>query len=159
MLLPIHSMLSELSVFTNLLQQHGVHEALKYLNSRTPHRYTGLFRFDGDTLRNEVLFDRYDISVRQGEDVPMAVTYCALVERTGAAVEILNAETDPRAQAVETPVLSYCGVLIRNAQGQPYGSLCHYDMQRCQQRATDLPLLEIAAELLYQYLHGSKIKA
>ena len=30
----------------------GVHAALRYLNSRTPHRFTGVYRYDGDVLRN-----------------------------------------------------------------------------------------------------------
>ena len=41
----------EIEAFTACLQQ-GPHQGLEYLNSRTPHRYTGVFRFDGDMLRN-----------------------------------------------------------------------------------------------------------
>lgn len=150
-------MLPEIAVFTAFLQQQGVHPALEYLNHRTPHRYTGLFRFDGDILRNEVLFDRNQPSVRQGADVPMALTYCALVGKQEASLNILDAATDLQAQGVDTPVISYCGVLIRDEQGQAYGTLCHYDMQRCQERTTDLPLLEAAAGLLYQHLHPSRL--
>jgi hypothetical protein len=146
-------MLLEIGVFTDLLAQQGVHVALGYLNHRTPHRYTGLFRFDGDMLRNEVLFDRNQPGVRQGGDVPMALTYCALVGKQEAPLNILDAATDAQAQGVDTPVISYCGVLIRDDHGQAYGTLCHYDMQRCQERTTDLPLLEAAAQLLYQHLH------
>lgn len=148
-------MLPEIGVFTDLLQQHGVHAALEYLNRRTPHRYTGLFRFDGNMLRNEVLFDRNQPSVSQGLDVPLAVTYCSLVGQQEAPLNILDAAIDPRAQGVETSVISYCGVLIRDDQGRAYGTLCHYDLQRCQERTTDLPLLEAAAQLLYHQLHPS----
>jgi hypothetical protein len=147
---------NELSEFTTLVQQHGVHAALVYLNRRTPHRYTGLFRFDGTVLRNEVLVDGNQPLVRQGDDTPMAATFCSLVGRQQAPLEILDAATDPQfGGLVETPVVSYCGVLIRDAQGQPYGTLCHYDMQRCQERTTDQPLLTAAAALLYQQLHPS----
>jgi len=145
-------MLTEIDTFTEHLQQ-GVYAALEYLNHRTPHRYTGLFRFDENTLHSEVLFDRNQPSVRQGLDVPMAQTYCSLVGRQQAPVNILDAATDPQAQDVDTAVVSYCGVLIRDAQGRPYGTLCHYDMQRCQERTTDLPLLQAAAQLFYQHLH------
>jgi hypothetical protein len=148
-------MLSEIGVFTDLLQQKGAYEALEYLNHRTPHRYTGLFRFEGDLLRNELLFDRNQPRVRRGMDVPLAVTYCALVGRQEAPLNILDATIDPQAQGVDTSVISYCGVLIRDEQGQAYGTLCHYDRQRCQERTTDLPLLEAAAQLLYHHLHPS----
>lgn len=146
-------MLPEITEFKTQLQQRGVHAALEYLNRRTPHRYTGLFRFDGDTLRNEVLLDRLQPSVSQGLDVPMAATYCSLVGRQQAPMTILDAATDAQAQGVVTPVMSYCGVPVRDDQGRAYGTLCHYDMQRCQERTTDLPLLQAAAQLLYQHLH------
>jgi hypothetical protein len=144
----------EINAFTALLHQ-GTHPALEYLNSRTPHRYTGVFRFEGDLLYNEVLFDRYQPAIRQGEAVPLAMTYCALVGRQEAPVQLLDASTDPLAAGVETAVISYCGVLIRDGQGRAYGTLCHYDLQRCQERTTDLPLLQAAAQLLYQKLHPS----
>jgi hypothetical protein len=145
---------SAIDEFAALLAQHGVPAALKYLNGRTPHRYTGIFRFDGDTLRSEALFDRFDPSVAKGDDVPMLVTYCSLVGRQEAPLEINDAATDERYRgAVDTPVVSYCGVLIRDATGRAFGTLCHYDLQRCQERTSDLPLLEAAGALLYQQLH------
>jgi hypothetical protein len=49
-------------------------------------------------------------------------------------------------------------VLIRDAEGKAFGTLCHYDMQRCQERTTDLPLLEEAAGLLYKQLHSGRSK-
>jgi GAF domain-containing protein len=146
-------MQTELDTFSTLLHQQGVPAALAYLNGRTPHRYTGLFRFDGDVLRNEALFDRSRPGVQSGDDAPMAQTFCALVGREEQPVEILDASMDPRARDVDTTVLSYCGVLIRDDEGQPFGTLCHYDTQRGQQRTSDQPLLEAAAAHLYQYLH------
>jgi hypothetical protein len=118
------------------------------LNDRTPHRYTGVFRFDGNTLRNEALFDRFRPALERGEDVPMAATYCSLVGREQAPLEIVDAARDPCAQEIQTPVISYCGVLIRDEEGNPFGTLCHYDMQRCQERTADIPLLEAAGGLL-----------
>ncbi|SMB84890.1 GAF domain protein [Hymenobacter roseosalivarius DSM 11622] len=152
---PDSSVLHDIGEFTSVLQQHGIHTALQYLNSRTPHRYTGVFRFDGDQLRNEALYDRRDpANVQQGPAAPMEATYCALVGRQQAPLEITDATTDPRVKGVvDTPVVSYCGVLIRDSEGKAFGTLCHYDMQRCQERTTDLPLLEAAADLLYNQLY------
>ena len=151
-------MQAEIAGFATVLQQQGVHAALGYLNQRTPHRYTGVYRFDGDMLRSEVLFDRNMPEVRQGADAPMAATYCSLVGRHEAPVQILDATVDPQALGIETPVISYCGSLIRDGQGKAYGTLCHYDLQRCQERTTDQPLLEAAAQLLYQQLHPGEAK-
>lgn len=148
-----NAMQAEIDEFTAILTQQGVPAALRYLNSRTPHRYTGIFRFDGDTLRNEALFDQFDPGVTRGQDTPIHETYCSLVGGQAAPLEILDATTDGRViGVVETPVVSYCGVLIRDAAGKAFGTLCHYDMHRCQVRSTDLPLLNAAGALLYQQL-------
>ncbi|GAA4054261.1 hypothetical protein GCM10022409_46640 [Hymenobacter glaciei] len=147
------TMQAEIAEFTVLLDQQGVHAALGYLNHRTAHRYTGVYRFDGDMLRSEVLFDRNLDDVRLGADAPMAATYCSLVGRHEAPVQILDAAVDPQALGIETPVISYCGALMRDGQGKAFGTLCHYDLQRCQERTTDQPLLNAAAQLLYQHLH------
>ncbi|OWP65081.1 hypothetical protein CDA63_01625 [Hymenobacter amundsenii] len=146
-------MAAEIAEFTALLHQQGVHEALGYLNRRTPHRYTGIYRFDEDMLRSEVLFDRKMADVRQGNDAPMAATYCSLVGRTEAPIEILDATLDLQALGIETPVISYCGTLMRDGQGRPFGTLCHYDLQRCQERTSDQPLLAAAAQLLYERMY------
>ena len=149
---------AETAEFAILLQQQGVHAALGYLNHRTPHRYTGVFRFDGEMLRSEALFDRNRPDVRTGADAPLAETYCSLVGRSEAPVQVLDAAVDPQALGIETPVISYCGALIRDGQGKAFGTLCHYDLQRCQERTTDQPLLEAAAQLLYKRLYPDGAK-
>ncbi|RPD44149.1 hypothetical protein DNI29_22395 [Hymenobacter sediminis] len=133
--------------------QQGLPTALHYLNARTPHRYTGLWRFEGNMLRNVALYDRADPTRQRGEDAPLSATYCALVGRQQAPLAIHDATTDARAQGVPTPVVSYCGVLVQDAQGRPFGTLCHYDLDRCQPRLSDVPLLEAAAALFYEHLH------
>ncbi len=141
------------------MQRQGVHAALKYLNSRTPHRYTGIFRFDGDVLHNELLFDRYDSELLKGGATPMEATYCSLVGRQEAPLEITDSAVDDRVKGViDTSVVSYCGVLIQDEAGKPFGTLCHYDMQRCEERTTDLPLLQAAAAMFYQKLQTGKTK-
>ncbi|QIL76689.1 GAF domain-containing protein [Hymenobacter sp. HDW8] len=152
--------LPDIEQFSSLLQQHGIHTALQYLNSRTPHRYTGVFRFEGDELRNEALYDRRDpVNVVHGPNAPLEASYCVLLTRQQTPLEITDAATDPRLNHLTNkPVLSYCGVLIRDNEGKPFGSLCHFDMQRCQERTTDLPLMEAAADLLYSHLHPSPAK-
>ncbi|WP_324680416.1 hypothetical protein [Hymenobacter sp. GOD-10R] len=146
------SALPDLPTFRQVLQQHGVHAALGYLNRGTTHRYTGVFRFDGQHSRNLMLFDRYDARVRQGKDVPLVEAFCSLVGSQRESLQILDALTDSRAQQVNTLVVSYCGVVIYDADGQLYGTLCHYDLDLCQQIPLNLQLLEVAAPLLYAAL-------
>lgn len=144
-------LLPEVGAFASLLTQQGVPAALAYLNRRTPHRYTGLFRFDGDVLHTQVLFDCNHLARQPEQEVRLATAYCALVGRQQAGLNIPGAPADPPAAGVATPPIFYQSVLIHDAQGRACGTLCHYDLQRCQQRTTDHPLLEAAASLLHAH--------
>lgn len=150
-------MTEALELFRQSLQQGGLEAALKYLNSRTPHRFTGIYRYDGEMLRNERLYDRADPEQFQGDDVSMQDAYCALVGQQGESLTFIDVNQDGRITVKSgSPVIAYCGVLIRDAAGQPFGSLCHFDIQPCQARLSDVPLLEAAAPLVYQALRQSQ---
>jgi len=148
--------LPDLPTLRHVLHQHGVHAALGYLNRGTTHRYTGVFRFDGQHSRNLALFDRYDVRVRQGKDVPLIEAFCSLVGSQRESLQILDAFADPRAQQVNTLVVSYCGVVIYDTQGHLYGTLCDYDFDLCQQIPRNLQLLEGAAPFLYLALESAE---
>ncbi|HYF43383.1 MAG TPA: GAF domain-containing protein [Ramlibacter sp.] len=138
----------------------GVHAALRFLNSRTPHRFTGVYRYDGDMLRNMALFDRFEPDHQRGIDIPMANAYCANVGRTREPLEFANARLDGRFPYLEgSPVVCYSGVLISTPQGEPYGTLCHYDVRPCDPRTSDIPLLKAAAPLIYEALEGQALSA
>lgn len=138
--------------FTEILTAQGVPEALRYLNSRTPHRFTGLYRFDGDTLRNVHLVDVYDRGTVKGDDPPMAETYCSIVGRTEKPFAVDDTRADARlaGHPARESVISYCGVLVRDAAGRPFGTLCHFDLQPCDVPTNEIPLMERASPLLFQ---------
>jgi hypothetical protein len=139
-----------LNEFAGLLQSRGLHAALDMLNSRTPHRYTGVYRYDGDMLRNVLLFDRWDEAVRGGPDAPMAQTFCAIVPGAGATLEVVDGRADERFPWMhENPVVSYCGALIRDRLGQVFGTVCHFDLRPCEAGSSQLPLLLACTDLIY----------
>ena len=138
--------------FENSLTNIGLHSALKYLNSRTPHRFTGIYKYDDPTLRNLVLYDSYHPELLKGDDAPMIATYCSLV-KSEEVLEINNSLEDKRVNGIIiTPVISYCGVLIKDNEGNPFGTVCHFDMKRCQERFSDFKLMEEAAKLIFNKL-------
>jgi len=148
----------EIQEFKNILESSGVHSALHFLNKRTPHRFTGIYRYDQETLRNLALYDVYNPELEKGEDAPMQFTYCSLLKNY-ETLEINNAAEDIRVKdKIITPVISYFGVLMRDLHGAPIGSLCHFDMQPCDERLTDFPLLESAAKILSQYFYAQELK-
>ena len=142
---------AEARVFASTLASRGLHAALAYLNSRTPHRCTAIYRYDGPTMASVMLYDRMEPAATRGIDVAVADAYCAQVAQRGQPFEFrdttLLARGDRRAR---NPVVCYCGVLIPDGAGVPWGTLCHYDFQPCQMRRTDIPLLQAVAPLLYE---------
>lgn len=134
--------------FQDVLQRTGLHGALRFLNGRTPHRFTGVYRYDGPILRNVGLYDQFNPEQPQGDDAPIENTFCSLLPGFGGALAFLDAAADPRVAHVATPVVSYCGVQLRGGDGVALGTLCHFDLNPCQSRTSDLQFLEMLAPLL-----------
>ena len=128
----------------------GVHAALALLNKSASYRFTGVYSFDGDTLRNVSLFDRENPAALVGDDAPLQDTYCSIVGRARAPFVSANTTTDPRllAHLARLSVQSYCGVLLRNADSTPFGSLCHFDVVPVDAPRDALDLLERAAPVI-----------
>lgn len=147
-----------LKKFTRVLTSQGVHAALRFLNSRASHRFTGIYQFDAPTLRSVALLDADTPALTRGDDGPIEATYCASVGRFERPFTTEDAAHDSRLRqhpARET-VRSYCGVLLRTTDGQPYGTLCHFDVVPRDVPVDELALMEGAAPLLMGVL-GSAI--
>ena len=151
--LPTVSTSPELSAFTAVLEREGLHGALRHLNARTPFRFTGVYAFGGETLRNVALFDRWNPQEAKGADAPMDETFCAIVGLTDGLLEVVDGRIDPRFPRMQkNAVQSYCGAPIRDESGTPVGTLCHFDLMPCQAPSAELPLLTAAAAQLLPYL-------
>lgn len=137
------------------LDSAGLHGALALLNSRTPHRFTGAYRYDGEILRNEGLYDRFSPEIDRGDDVPMPLAYCALVGERNCGLQFADAREDPRVTwKPGSAVVSYCCALLRDESGRPYGTLCHFDALRCEPNVTELEQLEQVAPLIFRWLQA-----
>jgi hypothetical protein len=142
--------------FADLLAASGLHAALEFLNARTRHRYTGVYRFDPPLLRSVCLFDRENPTVTLGGDVPMRETYCAIVGERAAPFATPDAAADARLvrHPSRASTLAYCGVPVRGADGSCAGSLCHFDVRPRLVPDSEVPLMERAAEMIGQGLRG-----
>lgn len=142
--------------FRALLEQGGLREALGFLNARTRHRYTGLYRFDPPMLRGVCVFDRENPTVNVGGDAPMRETYCSLVGEGRRPVIFGDAQRDPRVRThpARDRYLAYCGVPVLLADGRCVGTLCHFDVRPRISPADALALLEGAAGHLAGYVVG-----
>ena len=142
------------SKFEKVLATQGVHEALRFLNSRTTHRFTGIYRFDGDTLRNVALLDAEHVATTRGDDAPLAATYCAIVGAYERPFATDDALVDNRLSAHpgRDMVRSYCGVLLRRPDGSAFGTLCHFDTVPCHVPTAEVALMERVAPLFMQVI-------
>lgn len=141
---------NELLNFAELLSQYNLHAALTYLNSRTPHRFTAIYKYDGEVLRNLCLVDKYDPEVKLGVNALLVNTYCSRLSTQLSLNMLAHIPNDyPKVAGF---VEAYGGVLISDENGNPFGSLCHFDSKRCEVNRNDMPLLKQAAPLIYKYL-------
>lgn len=140
------------AAFEDALRQAGLHGALRFLNTRTPHRFTGVYRYDGGMLRNVGLFDQFNPDVPGGDDAPIDNTFCSLVPGFGGALAFADASRDRRVSHVVTPVVSYCGVQLFDAEGVPRGTLCHFDLKPCEPQTSEMQLLATLAPTLQRTL-------
>jgi GAF domain-containing protein len=144
------SLTALLDELAGVLAECGLHAGLRYLNARTRHRFTGVYRFDPPMLRNLCLFDRENPTLRFGGDTPMRETYCSLVGAKVSPFATPDAAADGRLldHPARLSVLAYCGVPLVDDQGSCFGSLCHFDVRPRLVPADEVPLLERAAPLV-----------
>lgn len=116
--------------FEQMLRDQELFAALRYLNSTTTYRFTGIYYFEPGIVKSLVLADRENPDLRVGGDVPWFDSYCMMTAENGKECEIQNALADERlrSHAARKAVLSYCAVLLRMPDGEALGTLCHYDI-------------------------------
>ncbi len=136
--------------FQRVLEGGDLREALRFLNSRAPHRFTGIYRFDAQTRRSVALLDAAAPAVTRGEDAPLEATYCSIVRTFERPFTTEDAGRDSRLRdhPARESVVSYCGVLLRTAAGAPFGTLCHFDVAPCDVPVQEVAVMEAVAPLL-----------
>ena len=141
---------NDLGEFDAVLQSTGVLGALAYLNSRTPHRFTGIFRYDGEQLVNLFIYDRENSKAELWAPFPKDNSYCGVVHDTEASFVVANSKTDARVNnhPASARIASYCGVPLQNSDGSLFGSLCHFDFKPQAFADLDLPFLIAVGERL-----------
>lgn len=134
----------------------GPLDAIRFLNQRTSHRFTGIFQFAGEILKNVELVDKWDQNLRHVDDIPIVNAYCAHLHRTGQPLVVEDGRHDPRVPWMkDSPIVSYCGAIIEGPAGEPWGALCHFDVSPCESKASEIPLMIYAASVLWPAVTAS----
>lgn len=139
-----------LPLLKNILFSKGIRAALIFLNSLTEHRFSGLYRFDHDALKNLYFYDRENPTVESSPDVPAMASYCVFVRHSGQKFTMENSLSDERVQnhPAQQEVQSYCGVPLVDQYGQVFGTICHFDLQPRSIATLDVELMEKMSWLL-----------
>lgn len=153
---PLPAPESEIGSFLQALHESGVHGACAFLNARTTHRFTGVYRLEAPVLRNAFLYDREQPTIPRGDDSPARETYCSIVLATGASFATADALTDTRLREhpARESVRSYFGVPLRRADQSRYGTLCHFDVVPRAIPHQERSLMEAAAPLVMRAIEG-----
>ncbi len=143
----LHPLLPEIK---HLVRSGQIRSALALLNSLTEHRFTALYRFDRDTLRNLYFFDRENPAVESTDAIPVLASYCVYVRDTNAAFETTHASQDERVRdhPKRSTLQAYCGVPLVGEDGRSFGSVCHFDFDPRAISPANLELMEAFADLI-----------
>lgn len=140
----------------DILEQSGVHGVLKFLNSRAPHRFTGIYRLSPLTLQNVRLYDRENPDLEVSAEAPLRETYCSITGSSAAPFATADALADERLthHPARDSTLSYCGVPILSESGKALGTLCHFDVVPREIPSGEGELMLAAAEKLLPVLRA-----
>ena len=69
------------------LEAGGLWAAMRWLNDREPYRYTVIFAFDGDMLRNICLIDKESQNITNCSDQPITDLAPVIAEAAFSAIE------------------------------------------------------------------------
>jgi GAF domain-containing protein len=125
-----HSTVSAAEEFKSTTITHGLWSAMRWLNEQVPYRYTAIFGFHGDMLRNVCMVDKRDPVVTHCADQPITESYCIFIHRTGASFGVEDSLEDPRVAGhpKRHTYRSYYGIpLFGGSDGRMLGTMCHFD--------------------------------
>lgn len=132
--------------FSAMLESRGINDALRHLNSMTPFRFTAVYKVDGLSISNLLMFDRESGFSDDPSPSRISDTFCIWVHETMSVVQLEDSLTDPRAigHPKRNVIRSYCGGPVRNPDGVLIGTLCHFAYEP---HLDTMPAVEVLAEI------------
>jgi len=115
--------------FKTTIKCDGLWAAMRWLNGKVPYRYTAIFAFDGDMLRNVCLVDKHDPTITRCADQPITDSYCIYTHRSGESFGLEEARLDPRVDGhpKRNAYRCYYGIPLFGSDGKLLGTVCHFD--------------------------------
>jgi GAF domain-containing protein len=139
-----------LAELKTIVRNEGLRAALIFLNRLTEHRFSALYEFENETLRNLYFYDRENPEIESIDEIPVTASYCVFLRDTGRLFHTSDALRDGRVRThpQREKVQAYCGVPVLDAKGKLFGSICHFDLTPRIIADEDVNLMEAVAFLL-----------
>ena len=140
--------------FAAVLKSKGATAALAYLNDGVPHRFSGIYRIEGENLRNVLLIDKLgEMRPPYLEVVPMDSSFCQFVVRDGL-FRTNNSGLDERlaGHPYQGVVVSYHAVPLVDPDRALIGTLSHFDLVERAIEDDEFELLYHAGHLLSDFI-------
>jgi GAF domain-containing protein len=124
-------MASVVETFRAVVESEGLRAGIRWLNRRVPYRFTAIFAFDGDMLRNLCLVDKEDESVTTCADLPITDSYCIYVLRSNSPFGVEEASQDRSVEGhpKQRSFQCYYGIPLFGGDGRLLGTVCHFDAE------------------------------
>lgn len=139
-----------LSRLREVLEKDGIAAGLQLLNARVPHRFTGVYRLDGDVLHKAWLVDkRGSAGLPHFDEVPPERSVAQLALKNGE-FETSDAANDPRLDHYRHLCMagSCFALRLMDHNQQVWGMLLHFDMINRQLDPDEAVLLRQVPPLL-----------
>jgi hypothetical protein len=115
--------------FKKTLAAGGLDAAMRWLNDRVPYRYTAIFAFEGEMLRNICLVDKENSAITHCSDQSITESYCMYIHRSGEHFKVEESALDKRVEdhPKRRSIQCYYGIPLFSAEGKMLGTVCHFD--------------------------------
>jgi GAF domain-containing protein len=147
--------------FRAAIAADGLWAAMRSLNAASPYRFTAIFGFDGDVLRNVCLVDKEDISVKSCADQPVTESYCIFIQRSGRPFSVERALGDDRVHGhpKQRSFQCYYGIPLVGRDGKLLGTVCHFDQDAVPVSGDVVMALDDLAPIIAEAAFGQRANA
>jgi GAF domain-containing protein len=144
--------------FKATLEADGLRGAVRWLNDRVPYRFTAIFAFDGDMLRNICLVDKEDQAITNCSDQPITSSYCMYIHKSREIFSIEEALVDARVAVhpKRATVQCYYGIPLFDSAGKMLGTVCHFDYTPIRVTEDIATVLDDLGPLIAEAAFGAK---
>lgn len=129
---------------------------MKWLNGRVPYRFTAVFAFEGDFLRNVCLVDKENPAITSCSEQPITDSYCVYIRRSRERFGVEHAMLDKRVEDHPKRRIFQCyyGIPLFNLEGKIIGTVCHFDKEPVQVTEDCASTLDDVSPLIAQAAFG-----